>query len=88
MTNKFAGYTLGLGAIAMMMGLMAVDVKSLKTWAEIFTPVFVGTMMAHLSAVIMAFLGGKLIPTKPQNQREDDPKPSKIKIANPWEGGE
>lgn len=85
MTNKFAGYSLGLGALAMMMGLMAVDVKSIKTWSEIFTPFFVGTLMAHLSAVIMAFLGGKLIPTEPQNQRETDPQPKKIKIANPWE---
>lgn len=83
MTNKLVGWSLGGAALAMMMGLMAADVKAIKDWSEVFTPVFVGTMMAHASAVIMAFLGGKLIPTEPQNQREGDVK--EIKIANPWE---
>ena len=84
MTNKLVGWSLGAAALAMMMGLMAADVKAIHTWSEVFSPLFVGTMMAHASAVIMAFLGGKLIPTEPQNQRETDVKD--IKIANPWEG--
>ena len=87
MTNKVAGWALGIGAMCMMFGLMAADVKAIHTWTEVFSPAFVGTMMAHISTVGMAFLGGKLIPTEPTNQRVTDPKPAEIKIANPWERG-
>lgn len=79
MTNKFVGWGLGLAALGSMFGLMSADIKALQTWNEVFTPSFVGSMMAHLSVVIMAFVGGKLIPTAPQDQREEDIK--KIKIA-------
>lgn len=72
MTNQFAGWALGLTALFMMLGLMAADIKSLHTWAEMVTPTFLGNMMAHISTVGVAFLGGKMIPTSPQNQREGD----------------
>ncbi len=72
MTNKNAGWALGLAALGMMLGLMAVDIHDLKTWQEVTEPVFVSSMFGHFSVVIMAFLGGKLIPTEPQNQRKDD----------------
>jgi hypothetical protein len=29
-------------------------------------------MLAHVGNIIMAFVGGKLIPTSPQDQRADD----------------
>lgn len=72
MTNKNAGWFLGLAALGMMTGLMAHDISEIKTWAEVFQPVFVGSMFAHFSVVIMAFVGGKLIPTEPQDQRKED----------------
>ena len=78
MTNKAVGWGLGMAALASMLGLMAADVKALHAWADIFTPAFVGNMMAHLSVVIMAFIGGKLIPTEPQDQRKDDIKTIRI----------
>ena len=75
MNNSTAGWTLGLAALAMMLGLMSGDIAKVKTWTDVTQPVFVADMCAHLSAVIMAFVGGKLIPTSPQDQRKDDPKP-------------
>jgi len=75
MTNKFAGWTLGVAAIGMMFGLLAVDVANLQSWQQMATPSFVGSVMAHFAAVISAFIGGKLIPTEPQDQRKDDAKP-------------
>lgn len=75
MNNKTAGWTLGIAALGMMLGLMASDIHDLQTWQEVYTPVFVASMFAHVSVVIMSFLGGKLIPTEPRDQRKEDPKP-------------
>ena len=72
MNNKTAGWILGLAALGMMLGLMSGDVAKIKTWTDVFSPLFVADMFAHISAVIMAFIGGKLIPTAPQDQRKDD----------------
>lgn len=72
MTNKIVGWSLGVGAVVAMLGLMAADVRALHSWSEVVQPAFIGDMMAHISTVGMAFLGGKLIPTEPQNQRETD----------------
>lgn len=71
MTNKSAGWILGIAALGMMMGLMSVDFIQMKNLDEVRTPVFIGTMMAHIANVILAFIGGKLIPTT-QNQRDGD----------------
>ena len=72
MTNKHVGWALGGASLAMMLILMSTDVGALKSWNEAFTPWFMAKMMAHLGNVIMAFVGGKLIPTEPQDQRKDD----------------
>lgn len=72
MNNKSAGWTLGIAAFGMVIGLMAVDVASLDSWALAVKPSFVGLQMAHLSVTIAAFIGGKLIPTEPQDQRKED----------------
>jgi hypothetical protein len=72
MTNKNAGWALGLGALGMMLGLMASDIHDLANWNAVWEPSFVASMFAHMSVVIMAFLGGKLIPTEPQDQRKED----------------
>ena len=74
MTNQFAGWGLGLAALGMMLGLVSGDIAKIKDWNDVFQPLFIADIMAHMSAVIMAFVGGKLIPTAPQDQRKDDEK--------------
>jgi hypothetical protein len=46
----------------MMLGLLSVDLTHLKGWSEATTPVFVGTAIGRVAAVIAAFVGGTLIP--------------------------
>lgn len=72
MTNKQAGWFLGLAALGMMFGLMAVDIANLDSWAQAAKPSFVGLQMAHISVVVAAFVGGKLVPTEPRDQRVTD----------------
>ena len=72
MTNKSAGYTLGLASLGMMLILISADVKNLSSFDDAWTPTFIGNAMAHLGNIIMAFIAGKLIPTEPQNQRIED----------------
>ena len=71
------GYLVFLAAIGMMAGLLAVDVSQLPTFAAAATPIFVGKMLAHLGAVITAFIGGKLLPTDSVagGSRKGDPPP-------------
>ncbi len=57
-----AGWVIFVGAVGMMFGMLAVDVASLKEWSQMQTPVFVGTTIGHMAAVIGAFVGGKIIP--------------------------
>lgn len=61
------GWIIFVAAIGMMFGMLAVDIASLKEWSEMTTPTFVGTTIGHISAVIGAFLGGKLIPPDRDN---------------------
>lgn len=56
------GWITFTAAVGMMCGMLAIDVASLKEWSGMQTPLFVGTTLGHLSAVVGAFLGGKLIP--------------------------
>lgn len=65
MTNSSqttAGWTIFVAAIGLLCGMLAIDVASLKTWGDMQTPLFVGSMLGHISAVVAAFVGGKLIP--------------------------
>jgi hypothetical protein len=72
MTNKTAGWTLAAASLGMMLLLISSDVKNLKDIHDVYSPWFIGNAMAHLGNVLMAFVGGKLIPTEPQDQRKDD----------------
>lgn len=56
------GWVTFVGAVGMMFGMLAIDVASLKEWSQMQTPLFVGTTLGHLAAVIGAFVGGKIIP--------------------------
>jgi hypothetical protein len=64
MTQRQTGWVVFAAACGMMLGMLSVDVASLMNWGEIRTPVFVGTTLGHVGAVIMAFVGGNLIPEK------------------------
>lgn len=73
------GWIVFISALAMMMGLMAPEVAKLATWGAAFAPGFVAIIMAHFSAVVIAFVGGKMIPaTRPEGMmtRITDPKPT------------
>lgn len=72
MTNKFAGWTLGLASLGWVLILISADIKNLHTMDEVYTPSFISNMVGHVGNVIMAFVGGKLVPTGPKNQRADD----------------
>ena len=72
MTNKQTGYIAFIAAIGMMLGLIALDIGKLSTWGEMTTPAFVAALLGHLASVITAFVGGKMIPTEPQDQRKND----------------
>ncbi len=56
------GWVIFVGAVGMMCGMLAVDIASLKEWSQLQTPVFVGTTLGHIAAVVSAFVGGKIIP--------------------------
>jgi len=72
MTNKVVGWSLAGASLGMLCLLISADVKELHSFDDAFTPFFVGNMLAHIGNLLMAFVGGKLIPTEPQNQRSED----------------
>ena len=69
MTKTTTGWVVFVAATGMMFGLLAVDIVALKDFGEVYTPLFVGTFMGHISAVIAAFVAGRLIPEERNGQR-------------------
>ena len=72
MTNRTAGWTLMAASLGMMLLLVSADIKELDSFDRVYTPAFIGNMLAHIGNVLMAFIGGKLIPTAPADQRSGD----------------
>lgn len=64
MTEKRKGYLIFLAALGVMLGLISGNIAELQSWHEVFQPQFVASVFVHLSAVIAAFVGGKLVPNK------------------------
>lgn len=62
MTKTTTGWVILVAAVGMMFGLLSVDLITLKQWSDATTPLFVGTTIGHIAAVIAAFVGGKIIP--------------------------
>lgn len=62
MTQTTTGWMIFIAAMGMMAGLLSVDLVTLKTWHEVWTPEFIGGAMGHFAVVVTAFVGGKLIP--------------------------
>lgn len=63
MTPTKSGWILFIAALGMMCSLLAHDVSNLQTWNEFWTPSFIGVILAHIGAVITAFIGGRIIPS-------------------------
>jgi hypothetical protein len=68
MNKTTAGWVVFVAAIGMMLGLLSVDVSQLKDLCEAYSPGFIGSTMGHISVVITAFIGGKLIPESRTSQ--------------------
>lgn len=62
MTQSNVGWFIFVAALGMFCGLIALDISNLETWEFMTTPKFIGKMLLNLSAVISAFIGGKLLP--------------------------
>jgi len=62
MTATRKGWTVFLAALGMLLAELALDIRSLDSWATMTSPTFVSSAMIHVAAVIGAFVGGKLIP--------------------------
>lgn len=65
MTARGAGWFVFLAALGMMMGLLGAELAQMKSFGEALTPGFFGKGLIHVSSVIAAFVGGKIIPTTP-----------------------
>lgn len=68
MTKTTTGWLVLIAALGMMCGLLAVDIARLTEWSQATTPTFVGLFLGHLSAVIAAFIGGKIMPENRENK--------------------
>ena len=79
MTNQTTGYLVFAAALAMMLGLLSVDVSQLQSWHEIQTPGFVASILGHLGVVLTAFVGGKLIPENRADKLTRSTDPSEIR---------
>jgi len=62
MTKTTSGWVLLIVALGMMCGLLSSDVAKLTNWNGAFQPAFIAVVMAHFSTVVVAFVGGKMIP--------------------------
>lgn len=62
MNRTSIGWTIFISCVGTMAGLMAVDIGTLQSWHDAAKPAFVGLQLAHISVVIAAFVGGKIIP--------------------------
>lgn len=63
MDKTTAGWSTFISALGMMCILLYSDVAKLPSWSEATTPAFVAIVMAHMGAVILAFAGGKMVPS-------------------------
>lgn len=79
-TQTTAGWIVFVSAVGLMCGMVSIDVAALKNWSDMQTPLFIGTTVGHIGAVIAAFVGGKIIPPArddgAQTRRTDTPPPA------------
>jgi hypothetical protein len=58
------GWITFIGAMGMMMSLIALDIGKLNTWQEATSPKFTAEIFGKISVVIASFIGGRIMPTK------------------------
>lgn len=61
--NRTTGWIIFIAAMGMMATLLSGDIRSLKTWNEVFQPGFIADALAHFGTVVAAFIAGKIIPS-------------------------
>jgi hypothetical protein len=61
----FIGWSVLIVALGMTLGLLGNEISAITDWNQVVTPAFVGKAFIHLSVVIGAWAGGKLMPAKP-----------------------
>lgn len=64
LSKKAAGYIVLVAALGMSLGLIGQEIKNIPSWAQLFTPQFVGTTFIHLGTVLGAYVAGRFTPTK------------------------
>jgi hypothetical protein len=64
MTQTSKGRLVFLAALGMMAGLLAPEVAALSAYPDALQPAFLGKLLGHFAAVVTAYVGGSLIPTK------------------------
>ena len=62
MQKQVAGYGLLLFALSLLLVNLSDTVADLRDWHSASTPMFIAQLMKQLGAVVMAALGGKLLP--------------------------
>lgn len=62
MNSTTTGWIIFVAAFGMMLGMVAMDIATLKDWSEARSTAFVGAALGHIAAVIASFVGGKIIP--------------------------
>lgn len=67
MTPTTTGNVIFIAALGMTLGLLGSEVQGLSGWAEAASTAFVGKAFVHLSTVIGAYVGGRLIPTNKES---------------------
>lgn len=62
------GWSLFAAAVGVILVQLGNEVTKLPSWHAATSPVFIGSALAHVGTVIGAFLGGKMIPTKGEDE--------------------
>jgi hypothetical protein len=68
--QQHIGWITVLAAFGMFLGLLAVEIAGLRSWADALTTVFIGKTIGHFAAVIAAFVGGKFLPQFTDDTKE------------------
>lgn len=64
LNKKTAGYVVLVACLGMLFVAMGPEIQELKSWNEALTPGFIGTIVGHAGAVLGAYVGGRMTPTK------------------------
>ena len=63
MTQNTGGWALLAAGIGTALALLGAEMSQLNEWHAAITPAFVGKAIGHIAAALLAFAGGKLLPT-------------------------